>query len=66
MENITSSQKRRPRKGKRSYKPAPEKLRPLNYKTAMGLGFEALAASMGLGDNVEAPTIRTATWVGTR
>lgn len=64
MANTTSYRKRRRSNGKRSYRPAPEKLRPLDYKTDMGLAFEGLIAEMGL--EAEAPTLRTATWHGTR
>lgn len=65
MANTTSYPKPQRNKGKRSYRPAPETLRPLDYKTDMGLAFEGLAHQMGLGE-LDAPTLRTATWTGTR
>ena len=65
MANTTSSPKRRQRRVKKSYRPAPEKLRPLDFKTSFGLAFEQLASDMGLGE-LDAPKLRTATWTGTR
>lgn len=65
MANTTSSAPRRQRKSKRSFKPDPKKLRPLRYKTEMGLAFERLAARMGM-TGADAPTRLDATWEGTR
>lgn len=65
MANITSSRKRPLRRGQRSFKPDPVKLRPLRYKTALGLAFEGLAERMGLPP-AEAPMKLTATWEGSR
>ncbi|SKB49350.1 hypothetical protein SAMN06295937_100753 [Sphingopyxis flava] len=65
MANITSS--RRGRKGPRtkSFKPDPKRLRPLRYKTALGLAFEGLMERLGI-NSPPAPTKVIAAWEGTR
>lgn len=65
MANTTSSRRRRPHNGNRSFRPDPKKLRPLRYKTAMGLAFEGLMESLGL-DHPGAPEVTVAAWEGSR
>lgn len=65
MANTTSSRRRRGSRAPQSFERGPEKLRPLRYKTALGLAFEALAAKLGLPP-AEAPTLTTYQWKGPR
>lgn len=65
MANTTSSGKRRRHNGTKSFRPDPKKLRPLHYKTALGVAFEGLAERMGIA-GPEAPMVTTAAWEGSR
>lgn len=71
MANTTSFQKRRRHRGGASNAPAPERIRPLKFKTAMRLAFERAFVAAGVSpevvSNMKAGGIRTtATWKGTR
>lgn len=65
MANTTLSPRRRRRSARPSFRPDPKVLRPLFYKTELGLAFERLAARMGL-EHPGAPLKVTATWEGSR
>lgn len=65
MANTTSSRQRRRHNARPSFRPDPKQLRPLFYKTELGLAFERLAARMGL-EHPGAPLLVTATWEGSR
>lgn len=70
MVNTTSSAKRRRPRNAKFGPPAPEKIRPLRYKTAMRLAMEPLLEALGVPAAVIASTPggfkTTATWRGTR
>lgn len=48
--------------------PAPERLRPLRYKTALRIAFEKALRKAGFDvpEDVAGPELVTATWKGTR
>lgn len=71
MVNTISSTKRRKRRGPQSFVPAPERLRPLVFKTAIRLALEAaMIRDLGLPREVveSAPggTLTTYAWRGPR
>lgn len=70
MANITSSRRHRKRSANVSAALAPERLRPLKYKTAMRLAFEGALRHAGVPEDVIAAasggTRTTTTWKGTR
>lgn len=65
MANITSSRKGRNGQRTKSFKPDPKRMRPLHYKTALGLAFEGLMDRLGI-QSPPAPTKVIAAWEGTR
>lgn len=65
MANTISSRRGHNGQRTKSFKPDPKKMRPLRYKTALGLAFEKLMDGLGI-ESPPAPQKVIAAWEGTR